>query len=118
MTKNVIHIYRGMLKCAMRMPKAQREKNLSLIKEGFREGKNVTDGSKAEELLKKAQSSLGYLKIVTPRRKSEGQSGHTRMVFGEESNSSSKSTSGRKPHTNWTGSTPNLVSHHILDYLC
>ena len=111
MTKNVVHVYRSMLKCVMRMPKDQRERNLSLIKEGFREGKNVSDGSKAEELLKKAQSSLGYLKIVTPRRKSDGQSGHTHMVFGEESNSSSKSTFGRKPHTNWTGA---LLKHSSI----
>ncbi len=37
------------------------------------------------ELLKNANSTLGYIKIITPKDSSSGQSGRTRIVFGSNS---------------------------------
>lgn len=50
--------------------------------------------------MEKAQSTLGYLKIVTPRRVSDGQAGVTRTVFGSTDPSA---VNPRKAYSNWTG---------------
>jgi len=59
-------------------------------------------------LLKKAESTLGYLKIVTPRR-NRGQLGHVKMSFGK-----SDEDTFFHPIKNWTPTNldPDAVSRH------
>ena len=97
---NVIHLYRQMLRYASRMSPDQRAKNTALIRAGFREGRGAGSEERVRELVEKAQSTLGYLKIVTPRRVSDGQTGVTRTVFGSTEPSA---TNPRKAYSNWTG---------------
>jgi hypothetical protein len=51
-------------------------------------------------MITKAQSSLGYLKIVTPKKRivGETQAGRTKMIFGD-----GDGKVGRKAMSNWTG---------------
>ena len=100
MRASVLHLYRQMLRYANRMPADQRVKNAALIRAGFREGRGEGGEERVRELVEKAQSTLGYLKIVTPKRVSDGQAGVTRTVFGAADPSGA---SPRKAYSNWTG---------------
>lgn len=100
---SVLHLYRQMLRYANRMPPEQRAKNQAMIRAGFREGRREGSDERVRELIEKAQSSLGYLKIVTPRRVSDGQTGVTRTIFGS---ADASAANPRKAYSNWTGRTP------------
>lgn len=70
----------------------------------------MTDPKEIQTLLEKANSSLGYLKIITPRSaQSKPQTGKTTIVFGEGDNF----IPGRAV-TNWTGKNmdPDSVRRH------
>lgn len=98
-----------MLKLARSLPASQRPDSIQRIREGFRLNISETDPQKMQQLLKHAQSTLGYLKIVTPRRASgSSQEGITRIAFGE-----SKEQPGRAI-SNWTGKNmdPDSVKRH------
>lgn len=62
---------------------------------------------KVVKLLEQAQSSLGYLKMVTPKQP-RSQAGVTRIVFGEHDGKVSKAVS------NWSGKNldPDSVKRH------
>ena len=66
-----------------------------------------------DKLIKKIQSSIAYTKMISPRTHT-GQTGHTRMQFGTESNGKGGSRI-KKAHTNWHGSNmdPDSVSRHF-----
>ena len=102
-------LYRNLLKLAKALPPPKRIQSIVQIKEGFRAGKNETNKERIQEMLTKAGSSLGYLKIVTPRSaQGNAQVGRTTMMFGEEK------ASGSRPVTNWTGKNmdPDSVRKH------
>ena len=63
------------------------------------------------ELVKKANSSLGYLKIITPRTQ-KSQTGITKIVLNENSNDTKSSYF--KPTSNWSGTNldPCSVKRH------
>ena len=96
---NVLHLYRQMLRYTCRMPPDLRSKNRELIRAGFREGRNEGREERVREMVARANSSLGYLKMVTPRRQSDGQTGVSRTVYGP----SDMARSPRKAYSNWTG---------------
>ncbi|RYG68729.1 LYR motif-containing protein [archaeon] len=90
-----LSMYKSLLKFARRLPKDKRADSIDRIRNEFRQHSNVHDAKRIEELLKHAQSTLGYLKIVTPRRSYE-QQGVTKVVFGDLS-------APKKAVSNWTG---------------
>jgi len=108
---NVLGMYRRMLRLASTLqPVAKRVETLTEIKRQFRVATDVDNEEKIEDLLTKANSSLGYLKMITPRTRSstEKESGRTRLVFGEDGPREGKAVS------NWTGSNmdPDQVKRH------
>lgn len=91
------------------------------------------DDEKIKKLIDKAKSSLGYLKIVTPKisnRSTNGQSGVTKIVMGDEddkftqgklhknilgmANKNVYAGSTRKAYSNWTGANmdPDSTARH------
>ena len=110
-SSNVIGVYRRMLRLSRTMtPEAKRIEAMTMIRKEFRTHKEENSEERISELLAKANSSLGYLKIVSPKTsdKSNKQSGQTRIVFG------SGGEKGQKAVSNWTGSNqdPDQVKRH------
>ena len=99
-----------MIRLVQRMtPDKKRSETLSMVRKEFRSNAGEEDRSRVETLLSKANSSMGYLKIISPKTAGTGQqSGRTRITFGAE---------GKKKSTvmsNWTGANPDpdAVARH------
>jgi hypothetical protein len=108
---NALSVYRNLLKLAKSLPVAKRTESLQQIKDGFRNGMSESDPEKVREMLGKANSTLGYLKIVTPRSSHRtAQAGKVTLRFGEGDDL----RSGARPVSNWTGSNldPDSVRRH------
>jgi hypothetical protein len=106
---NTLSVYRNLLKLAKALPLNQRKGSITQIQESFRNSRNASDPKEIQTLLEKANSTLGYLKIVTPRSaQGVAQVGRTKTVFGD-----SKIKTGRAV-SNWTGSNmdPDSVKRH------
>ena len=105
---NVLSVYKNMLKLARTLPEPKRASSVVEIRRQFREHKEIS-ADEIEKLLEKANSSLGYLKIIAPRSKvgTGQQTGVTRIVFGSQDKV-------RKAVSNWTGSNmdPDSVKRH------
>lgn len=101
-------MYRRLLKSAKSLPLDKRHESVNQIRIAFRDSSGETDPEKIRKLLEHAQSSLGYLKIVTPKRAGGTQTGVTKIVFGNKSAPQGKAVS------NWTGSNmdPDSVRRH------
>jgi hypothetical protein len=72
------------------------------LREGFRKNANEIDPEKIAAALKAANSSIGYVKMMTPKHMQRGtgtesKDGITRIVIGDNANK------GRNPMSNWTG---------------
>lgn len=107
---NVLGVYKNLVKIARRLPEPNRSQSLRHIRQEFRSNKGESSVERVEELLTKANSSLGYLKIIAPRtRVSSGQTGVTKLVFGKDDGSG-----GKKAVTNWHGANmdPDSVKRH------
>ena len=109
-TANIIGVYRNMLRLVQRMtPEKKRLEALSLIRKEFRSNASEEDPSRVEALLSKANSSMGYLKIISSKTAGTGQqAGRTRIILGAE---------GKKKSTiisNWSGANPDpdAVARH------
>lgn len=103
--------YKNMLKLARQMPQSTRSDTVSKIRQEFRKNASESDPEIVKKLLHQANSSLSYLKIVTPRNAIKDQSGHTRIIF---KNSVDAGISGSKAVSNWTGKNldPDAVKRH------
>lgn len=101
-------MYRKLLSVAARLPAAKRADQIQMIKLEFRRNHQEHDPARIDELLKRANSNLGYLRIVTPRRAAE-QQGVTRIVFGD-----ADPARPAKAVSNWTGRNmdPDSVKRH------
>jgi hypothetical protein len=106
MRENVLAVYKRLLLLAKRLPEEKRSTSIEQIRMEFRRNSDESDPSRVEDMLKKANSSLGYLKIVTPKERNN-QSGVTKIVFGNQSKIS-------KAVSNWSGSNldPDSVARH------
>jgi hypothetical protein len=96
----VIGIYRRMLRlCRTITPEKKRLDALSSVRKQFKEHSEEKDSERVAELLAKANSSLGYLKMISPKTKSttDGQTGRTRITYGDAGGSKGTVVS------NWTG---------------
>ena len=103
-------MYRNMLRLARKVsPEEKRVEVLDSVRREFRRSVTETNEEKIEELLNKANSSLGYLKMITPRSRAHNKdSGRTRIVYGEDGPREAKAVS------NWTGKNmdPDSVKRH------
>jgi len=95
-------LYKSLLKAACKLPEAQRVKVCGDVRRAFRESKEVNP-DEVSKLLEKAASTLGYLKIITPRGRQVAQSEGARASEG-----------GRKATSNWSGKNldPDSVRRH------
>ena len=98
-SKEALKIYRGMIRMVKKMPAKDQTTLLSQIREGFRNSSILTDPSELQKSLEKANSTLSYLKMVTPKRQTD-QAGTFRKVYYNNT----VEGSGRKAVTNWHGS--------------
>jgi hypothetical protein len=105
-----VSLYREMLHYAKLLTETQQKsQTIERIKVEFRKNMRETNKDKIGDLLAVAESKLGYLKIITPKRRSN-QQGYTKMTFGDAGDV----TSGGKAVSNWTGHNmdPDTVKRH------
>lgn len=112
MTSNqVFSVYRNLIRYAKNLSTSQQKiETLAKIKSEFRLHRNEQNVEKIQEMIKKAESSLSYLKIITPKRFG-GQQGYTKITFGEN-----KIQDGGRAVSNWTGNNmdPDSVKRHYV----
>jgi hypothetical protein len=107
---NTLSVYRNLLKLARSLPAATRDGSIAQIREGFKTGKGLSDPSEVQKMLEKANSTLGYLKIVTPKSaQNKVQEGKVTFVFGDKD-----PLRPDRAVSNWTGSNmdPDSVKRH------
>ena len=108
--ENVLSAYRKLLTLAKMMPVGtKRTETMTQIRQEFRNNAGESSQGMVSELLKKAESSLGFLKIVTPGR-GKAQTGRTTVVFGKNKDG----TTSQKAVSNWHGGNmdPDSVARH------
>ncbi|KAF4323001.1 hypothetical protein BBO99_00003373 [Phytophthora kernoviae] len=74
-------LYKKLLRMAQALPEPKRHQSLSQIRREFRNHGDLSDPKEVSKLLQLAQSSLSYLKIVTPRDETESNSGVQRYIY-------------------------------------
>ena len=108
----VLSMYRNLLKLAYKLKPIDKRKNAILqIQNDFRTNINEEDKDKVRIMLEKANSSLGYLKIVTPRNISTyEQKDSIKLIFGDIN----QQKQSKAAVSNWTGSNldPDSVRRH------
>ena len=108
---NVLVVYKNLLRLAGSLPVDKRQESIQLIKQEFR--RNVeAEPALLPQLLEKANSTLGYLKIVTPKSaRKQAQQGITKIMFGTGDDIQKN---GAKVMSNWTGSNvdPDALKRH------
>jgi hypothetical protein len=106
--QNVLGMYRRLMRMAGKVRAADVVKFKSQIRLKFRENKREHDPQEIEKMLTSANSTLGYLKMVTPRDTAQKGAGVTRIILGGEAGS------GKKAVTNWHGGNmdPDSVRRH------
>jgi hypothetical protein len=110
----VLTMYKNMLRVAKGIPNAQsRLETIDKIRHEFRHNSTQSDPAAIETLLTQANSNLGYLKIVTPR-KSGQQTGRTTLVFSNHFSAAHGIGEG-KAVSNWTGKNidPDSMKRHL-----
>mmetsp|Transcript_3975 Transcript_3975/g.5525 ORF Transcript_3975/g.5525 Transcript_3975/m.5525 type:complete len:139 (+) Transcript_3975:104-520(+) len=114
LASSVKTIYRQLFKVARNLEPKKQKEVFQQIREGFNEHKRETDEIRIAELLDKASSKLGFLRMITP--KTERQSGIQRLVMvnGKLVEGVSGSRKGEHVISNWDGSNmdPDSVSRH------
>eukprot|EP00937_MAST-01D_sp_MAST-1D-sp2_P004048 g4048.t1 len=68
---HALHVYRNLILLAKRLPDSKRADALAQIRCAFREHRGAA-GEAAGALVRKAEETVSYLKIVTPKSKFEG----------------------------------------------
>ena len=91
------------------MPNEKRLESLQQIRNEFKKNAYEVDEDAVSEHLKKANSTLSFMKIITPKRSKE-QSGSTKIIFGKDQSG----VVTKKAVTNWHGGNmdPDSVSRH------
>jgi vacuolar-type H+-ATPase catalytic subunit A/Vma1 len=80
--KNVLGMYKKMLLLAKSMTEPKKSETILQIRDQFRKNSIQDDSNQIADLLKKAQSSFSFLKMISPKVKQSGQSGVTTVTFG------------------------------------
>jgi hypothetical protein len=84
-----------MIKLAKRLPDPKRNKTIIQIKNEFRRNAEVNNPLEIESIFKKAEGTIGYLKMITPKGRNQSEPFH--KVYG-----SGNQHSSRKAISNWT----------------
>jgi Complex 1 protein (LYR family) len=109
--KNVLTVYKNLLKLANKLPEPKRLEGINMIRSSFRKNTSASP-SEVQNLLQKANSSLGYLKMITPKQASEQKERTyvTKITVGDIDGRKSAS----KATTNWHGRNldPDSVKRH------
>lgn len=131
---NVLNTYRNMLRLAKSIQNpSEKTKTVVRIREAFRANKSENNSQTVSDMLSKANSSLSYLKIITPKQShtrlttvdasatstaapstpAPSSSGSTRIIFAPEGKIEIKDDSDEvlvngakksaKAYSNWTG---------------
>ncbi|CAI5716530.1 unnamed protein product [Hyaloperonospora brassicae] len=79
MAEAIRPLYKKLLRLAQSLPAPKRQKSIDQIRREFRTHGDLTDPKEVSALLQRAQSSIDFLKIVTPR--AEADSGVQRFVY-------------------------------------
>lgn len=89
-------LYKKLLRLAQGLPPTKRQSSIDHIRREFRCHEDLTDPKEVSELIQRAQSSVSYLKIVTPHAKSD--SGVQRFVYrdGQRINAAELETKGEE----------------------
>ncbi|KAG7398268.1 hypothetical protein PHYBOEH_011352 [Phytophthora boehmeriae] len=74
-------LYKKLLRMAQTLPEPKRQQSLAQIRREFRSHGDLSDPQEVSKLLQRAQSSLSYLKIVTPRDETESNTGVQRYIY-------------------------------------
>ena len=112
--KNILSIYKRMIILSKAITnKTQKADILKQIRDQFRTNIDQNDPEKINKLIQDANSSLSYLRIISPKIRSEKQDGFTKIVFSNNNNENENKTI-RKAVSNWTGKNmdPDSVSRH------
>nr|CCA17542.1 conserved hypothetical protein [Albugo laibachii Nc14] len=72
-------IYKRLIRLAKSLPAEKQAATLLNIRTEFRKHRDISDPTQLSQLLERAQSTIGYLKIVTPHKRSD--SGVKRFMF-------------------------------------
>ncbi len=108
----ILAAYKNILKLAKQLPSTNQVDTVAKIKLEFRKNAVESDPEIVKKLLDHANSSISYLKIVTPRQSNRYQTGHTRIIFR---NGVDAGIGGSKAVSNWTGKNldPDSVKRHF-----
>mmetsp|Transcript_20150 Transcript_20150/g.33956 ORF Transcript_20150/g.33956 Transcript_20150/m.33956 type:complete len:137 (-) Transcript_20150:161-571(-) len=111
--KNVLTAYAKLVRLCKLLPEKEKAQAFVRVREGFRKNADEVNPEKITAALKSANSSIGYVKMMTPKHLQKNSAsgpsdGVTRIVIGD------KAKSGRNPTSNWTGSNmdPDSVKRH------
>ncbi|KAG6972423.1 hypothetical protein JG687_00001461 [Phytophthora cactorum] len=72
-------LYKKLLRLAQSLPEPKRQSSIDQIRREFRSHGDLSDSKEVSALIQRAQSSLSYLKIVTPR--AESNTGVQRYIY-------------------------------------
>ncbi|CAI5727031.1 hypothetical protein KXD40_002371 [Peronospora effusa] len=72
-------LYKKLLRLAKGLPESKRQMSLDQVRREFRNHGDLTDSNEISALIQRAQSSVDFLKIVTPR--TESDSGVQRFIY-------------------------------------
>ncbi|CAH0481321.1 unnamed protein product [Peronospora belbahrii] len=72
-------VYKKLLRLAQSLPEPKRQQSIDKVRHEFRSHKGLIDPKEISSLLQRAQSSLGFLKIVT--RRLDADSGVQRFIY-------------------------------------
>ncbi|CAI5712464.1 unnamed protein product [Peronospora destructor] len=72
-------LYKKLLRLAQSLPEPKRQTSLDQVRREFRNHGDLTDANEVAALIQRAQSSVDFLKIVTPR--TESDSGVHRFIY-------------------------------------
>lgn len=107
---HVLRMYKNLLRICKDLPKDKKYSTINQIRNEFIRNKNESNAKINESLLTKAASSLGYLKMITPKTSMKGQ-GVTSIIFSSDGSSK---TPVIKAVSNWHGKNmdPDAVKRH------
>lgn len=112
--KNVLSAYAKLVRLCKLLPEKEKAQAFNRMRDSFRKNASEVDPEKIATALKAANSSIGYVKMMTPKHLQKSDStdkpegGITRIIIGDKANN------GRSPMSNWSGSNmdPDSVRRH------
>lgn len=107
----IVSAFRALMRLASRLPEKQRQGALIQIRTQFRSPLHTATLS---DKLKEAGEKIAYLRIITPKHRSNSDAGCWIYKDGQPVQASGTTRNGKNVHTNWTGNNldPCSVKRH------